>query len=126
MRFLPLLLALAGCAAVGQREDEGAELARQLAGRSAGEAQRCVPSSQLTSLEPIDRQTIAYRSGSTIYVNRLRSECPGLRPFVTLIVEAQGSQYCSGDRVRALESGTSIPGPICPLGHFVPYRARQQ
>jgi hypothetical protein len=126
MRFLPLLLALAGCAAYQDRVDKGAELSRQLAGRSAGEAQSCVSSSQSASLEAIDRQTIAYRSGSTIYVNRLRGECPGLRPHVTLIVEAQGSQYCSGDRVRALEPGLSIAGPQCPLGEFVPYRASRQ
>lgn len=122
MRFLPLLFALAGCAAVGQREDDGAELARQLAGRVAGEPQNCVSISQSGPLEIVDRQTIAYRVGSTIYVNRLRSECPGLRPLNTLIVETHGSRYCRGDRVRTLEPGVSIPGPICPLGDFVPYR----
>lgn len=122
MRILPLLLALGGCAAIGQREDEGAELARQLAGRVAGEAQNCVSITQSGPLEIVDRQTLAYRVGSTIYVNRLRGECPGLRPLNTLIVETHGSQYCRGDRVRTLESGISIPGPICPLGDFVPYR----
>lgn len=122
MRVLLLLFGLAGCAALGQGEDDGAELARQLAGGSAGEAQRCVSSSQSTPLEVIDRQTIAYRTGSTIYVNRLRADCPGLRPFSTLIIETQGSQYCRGDRVRALDPGSSIPGPLCLLGDFVPYR----
>jgi hypothetical protein len=122
MRFLPLLLALAGCAAIGQREEDGAELARQLAGRSAGEPQSCVSITQLAPLEIVDRETIAYRSGSTIYVNRLGGNCPGLRPFNTLIIETHGSQYCRGDRVRTLEPGSSIPGPICPLGDFVPYR----
>jgi hypothetical protein len=122
MRFLPLLLLFAGCAAIGQREDEGSELARQLAGRSAGEAQACVSITQSGPLEIVDSRTIAYRAGSTIYVNRLASNCPGLRPFNALIVEAHGSQYCRGDRVRGLEPGSSIPGPICPLGDFVPYR----
>ena len=122
MRFLPLLLALAGCAAMGEREDEGAELARQLAGRTAGAPQSCVPVTQNAPLEIVDRQTLAYRLGSTIYVNRLGSECPGMRPFNTLIVETNGSQYCRLDRVRALEPGSSIPGPICPLGDFIPYR----
>lgn len=122
MRFLPLLLALSGCAALGDREDEGAELARQLAGRSAGAPQSCVPIAQATSLEIVDRQTLAYRVGSTTYVNRLPTDCPGMRPFNTLIVETHGSQYCRLDRVRALEPGSSIPGPICPLGDFIPYR----
>jgi hypothetical protein len=122
MRFLPLLIALAGCTAVGQREDERAELARQLAGRSGGEAQRCVSITQSAPLEIVDRQTLAYRVGSTIYVNRLENGCPGLRPTNTLVIETHGSQYCRGDWVRSLEPGASIPGPICPLGDFVPYR----
>ena len=122
MRFLPLLFALAGCAAIEQREDEGAELQRQLAGRSAGEAQSCVPITQASTLQIIDSRTIAYRTGSTIYVNRLSTDCPGMRPFNTLVVETHGSQYCRLDRVRALEPGSSIPGPICPLGDFIPYR----
>jgi hypothetical protein len=122
MRLLALLLALGGCAALGQGQEEGAELGRQLAGRSAGEAQRCVPITQSAPLEIVDRRTLAYRVGSTIYVNRLAGDCPGLRPFNTLVVETQGSQYCRGDWVRSLEPGASIPGPICPLGDFVPYR----
>jgi hypothetical protein len=122
MRVLLISFALAGCAALGQKEDDGAELARQLAGRSAGAAQRCAPITQAAPLEIVDRQTLAYRVGSTIYVNRLANGCPGLRPFNTLVIETQGSQYCRGDWVRSVEPGASIPGPICPLGDFVPYR----
>jgi hypothetical protein len=122
MRYLPLLLALAGCAAIGQREDDGAELARQLAGRSPGEAQRCVSIMQATPLEIVDGRTLAYRARGAIYVNRLANACPGLHPNKTLIIETHGSRYCRGDWVRSLEPGASIPGPTCLLGDFVPYR----
>jgi hypothetical protein len=65
------------------------------------------------------------RRGDTVWVNRLEGHCPGLRPLNTLVVEPSlGGQYCRNDRVRAIEPGSSIPGPICPLGDFTPYRRR--
>ena len=124
MRSLIFALALSGCAAVGQGPEarEQAAFARELEGRVAGPAETCVSTMQNQPLRIVDRRTLAYDRGGTIWVNRLGSECPGMRPFNTLIVEVHGSQYCRGDRVRALEPGTSIPGPICILGDFVPYR----
>lgn len=126
MRLLPLLLILAGCAAAGTdrpaREQEA--LGRELAGRVAGEAETCISASPSAGLTIVDRRTLTYREGRTLWVNRLGAECPGLRPLATLIVEVQGSRYCRNDRVRAVETGASIPGPTCLLGDFVPYRAR--
>ena len=124
MRALPiLLLALAGCAAAGSFEDrERNALERNLAGRSAGEPRRCVPAVQGVSLNAVDRRTIVYDTPGTLYVSRLRADCPGLRPDSAIVVEAYGDQYCANDRIRALEPGTTIPGPICLLGEFVPYR----
>ena len=123
MRSLALLIALSGCAMMGpgpeDREQEA--FARDLAGRVAGEAASCVPAVQNQALKAVDRSTITYDRGDTIWVNRV-DDCPGLRPFNTLIVEVHGSQYCRGDRVRALEPGTTIPGPICILRDWVPYR----
>ena len=124
MRLLPLLLVTAGCAATGTdapSRDQQA-LARELEGRNAGAAQACVPVRQAQSLQIVDRQTIAYRDFDTVWVNRLDAPCPGMRPMSTLVVEAHGSQYCRGDRVRAVETQSSIPGPYCVLRDFVPYR----
>ncbi len=124
MRCLIFLLALSACAGMGPgpetREQEA--FGRELQGRIAGAAETCVPAVQNQPLRIVDRRTVAFERGETIWVNRLASDCPGMRPFNTLIVEVHGSQYCRGDRVRALEPGTSIPGPICILGDFVPHR----
>jgi hypothetical protein len=124
MRSLVFLILLSGCAATGAgpeaREQEA--FAGELGTRVAGAPEACVPQMQSQSLRIVDRRTVAYESGGTIWVNRLDSDCPGLRPFNTLIIEAHGSQYCRGDRVRALEPGSSIAGPICILRDFVPYR----
>ena len=118
MRLLPLLL-LAACATGSARE---ADLSGELAGRTAGPPQDCVPASAGDSLVARDSRTIVYRHGDTIWVNRLAAACPGLRPMSTLIVEVHGSNHCRGDPVRAVEPGLSIPGPICVLGSFTPYR----
>ena len=121
---LSIALVLGGCA--GQtRSAAGAEqeeLARELAGRSAGESRTCIPASGSASLDVIDSRTVVSRNGSTIWVNRLDGDCPGLRPFTTVIAELHGTQYCRGDLVRGLDPGSTIPGPRCPLGEWVPYR----
>jgi hypothetical protein len=125
MRLLPLLLLTAGCAATAADDApsrDQAALTGELEGRTAGAAQACVPIRQTQSLQIVDRQTLVYRDGHTVYVNRLGADCPGMRPLSTLIVEAHGSQYCRGDRIRAVETQNAIPGPFCVLRDFIPYR----
>lgn len=86
------------------------------------ETRQCVPVSATGSaLVPLGRDRVLVRTGPGRrgWVSRFRGgDCPGLAPFATLIVEVQGGQYCSGDRVRALRPGESIPGPACLLGPF--------
>jgi hypothetical protein len=124
---LVLALALAGCAAAGEVEDtrEARALERRLASRVAGEPRECVPRVQGQALTAADRRTIVYETPGEIWVSRLAADCPGLRPFSTLIVETHGDRYCRNDRIRALEPGTTIPGPICLLGRFTPHRLRR-
>ena len=124
MRFLPLCLVLAGCAAseppTTNRPDP---LTREIEGRIAGAPQQCVSTPRDAGLRVVDAQTITVRRGPTLFVSRLPSPCPGLRRDDRLIVESFGGNgYCRGDRIRSFPVGTSIPGPICPLGDFVPYR----
>jgi hypothetical protein len=119
MRLLPLLILASACAADSVRE---ADLSRELAGRSPGSPQDCVAASPGANLAARDSQTLVYRPGGTIWVNRLAAACPGLDPMSTLVIEAHGSRYCRGDRIRAVEPGQSIPGPTCSLGPFTPYR----
>ena len=100
----------------------GADLAQTLAGRVAGRPQSCVPTQSASGLRVIDAATLGYGSGPTIYVNRLDGPCPGVRELSTIIVEVHGSDYCRGDHFRAVEPAASIPGPVCFLGDWVPYR----
>lgn len=121
MRYLPVLL-LAGCAQALEPADQGAALAR-LAGAPTGPAQACVSPGHGEALTVIDRQTVAYRSGRTVWVNRLPGPCPSLSPTATIIIERFGTQVCRGDRIRTIEHGLSIPSGACLLGAFTPHRA---
>lgn len=116
--LVPLLLA--GCAPAGVQGSQDA-FATEVAGRSVGKTQSCIAPFGNQNLRIVNRQMLAYGSGKTIHVNRLRAPCPSLRPMSTIIIEANGGQYCSGDHVRALDYGTTIPGPVCLLGEWTPY-----
>jgi len=119
--FLAIPL-LASCAAGASPDVGSGGLERELAVHSAGESRACIPADPGGSLVIENRSTIVARRGGTIWVNRLGMDCPGFEPLATLIVDVHGSQYCRGDRVRAMSSGSSIPGPFCVLGDFTPYR----
>jgi hypothetical protein len=120
-----MLFAVASCARsdTGMAGEEDA-LARELAGRVAGETRTCVSTNPQQNLRTIDSRTLAYEKGSILWINRLRSPCAAVNPYNTLIVEGSAGQYCRGDRIRGLEPGASIPGPICILRDWTPYRRR--
>lgn len=124
MRPLILALILTGCVTAADSPGEAeAELVAELQGRSAGAAVDCIPINSGTALDIVSADTLVYRAGSTIWVNRLPGSCPGLRPLNQLIIEpSSGGRYCRGDRVRGVKPGSTIPGAICPLGSFTPYR----
>jgi hypothetical protein len=115
-------LTAASCAPTAAPNDTAA-LAQELAGRVAGQPQSCIPTMQSTNLRVINGSTLAYDQGATVWINRLPARCPAIEPLNTVIVEPKlGTQYCRGDHIRGLEPGAIIPGPICFLGDWVPYR----
>jgi hypothetical protein len=114
------LAMLAGNCAPAQ--PTGRAVLPELAGRTSGKPQRCVPASHSASLRIADPQTVVYGSGGTIWVNRLASNCLRTGPMDILVVEPIGTQYCRGDRIHSVDPVSKIPGPYCLLGDFVPYR----
>ncbi|MEA3053570.1 MAG: hypothetical protein QOG72_2473 [Sphingomonadales bacterium] len=123
MRLLPLLLLSTACVATRAGPSGGeAEPQLELAGRIAGAERDCVAMSSGANLVPRGRRTLVYRDGDTIWVNRLAASCPGLDEMSQILIEVHASQYCRGDHFQALDSGQSVPGPVCVLGSFTPYR----
>ena len=114
-------LVLSSCA-VPQPAAETRGPPSELAGRSPGKPQQCVPIQQMESLRIAEnnRHTLLYGNGKAVFANRLAGECTFGSDDV-LVTEPTGSQYCRGDIVRSFDRLSKIPGPSCVLGDFVPY-----
>jgi hypothetical protein len=122
-RFLLLVIApLAACAAP-QPSPAPQRVAVELAGRTAGPAQDCIP---IVRTEPLrlaegDAHMLLYGRGTTIWASSLGPGC-GFSYSDTLITESHGGRYCRGDLVRSTDGISRVPGPTCVLGEFVPYK----
>ncbi|MDP9421858.1 MAG: hypothetical protein M3Q19_03335 [Pseudomonadota bacterium] len=121
MRVFILALALTGCATAASAPP-GSNFGREVAGRLPGTARSCIDTIPSQSVRALDSATLGYDQGPVLWANRLRSHCPGLSPAITVIIESRTGQYCSGDHVRGLDQGGNIPGPVCLLGEWTPYR----
>jgi hypothetical protein len=122
IRAAPFLIAALVASCAHSSAPIGAAYSQELAGRIAGAPRSCITAVSNANLNAIDSSTLVYHSGDTIYVNHLSSPCSAIAPLNTLIVDAQQGHYCRGDRVRGLEPGAIIAGPVCILGDWVPYR----
>lgn len=124
-------MALAGCAygdadttPAPIRDKEAKILEKELKGKVAGEPRNCIYNSRNVNAIRISDDTLLYReSGRTVYMNKLRSSCPGLtRGDDIMVVETYSGQLCSGDIIRLVDRTSGIQGPVCSLGEFVPYK----
>lgn len=92
-------------------------------GRVAGPSAQCVDTSVTMTGPSIydDNVVVINGGGKRMWKAKIRGQCPGLRPFNTLIVERWGSQLCRNDRFQVLQQGMSIPSQYCFFDSFVPY-----
>lgn len=99
-------------------------LSRELEGKVAGAPVNCISDFNADNMIRVSDDILLYRvSGRLVYQNNLRSSCPGLARDNDIIVTEQfGGQKCRGDIVRLVDRTSGIPGPVCSLGEFVPYR----
>lgn len=124
-------LLLTGCTAsnadstpVALTQKQSALLQKQIGGKVAGEPVSCISSMHNGNIIRVSDDMLLYRvSGRLVYQNRLKSPCPGLaRDNDVMVTEQFGSQQCRGDIIRLVDRVGGIPGPVCILGDFVPYR----
>lgn len=118
--LLVSVLLTGGCTNAVQ--NERAPLGIELAAKPIGPARACIPVSANENLAVMPDGTLGVRTGNTLWLNDTGKGCKSIRAMSTLIVERQGSEICRGDHVRAVEFSGGIPGPVCILGDFVPYR----
>lgn len=126
MRKTALILAaaavLAAPAVSAKPRPSGEEqLAKLLAGREAGEPVSCINLTGANETRVIDKTAIAYKVGSTWYVNR-PSNAASLDDDDVLVTRTHSSQLCRLDTVRLHDrSGFWFTGFV-GLEDFVPYR----
>lgn len=133
MRILMLAIAVGALAACEtatmppQRSaQQQATFDRMLAGKVAGAPARCLPTYRSSDMTVIDEDTILFRDGRTVYVNRPIGGCNGLgRSGYALVTRSFGSSLCSGDIARVADLTAGITVGSCSLGDFVPYRPAQ-
>ncbi len=134
------LLFVAGCAASPldeqRRLDQQADIAEILGypldPLEYGEPSRCLSDTAYRSYRALDDQHMLFKGvGNRIWVNTLRSRCPGLRADDTLIVQKLGgARICKFDKFQVadwfgrhpLEATTGIE---CMFGDFQPISEQQ-
>ena len=101
------------------------KLARALAGRTAGPAVNCISNFRGQSrMQVVNDDTILFRDGGTVYVQRPNSACSGIEDGkYSLVTRKYGTQQiCSGDINQLVDVGTGFHAGSCTFGPFVPYR----
>ncbi|HTG38097.1 hypothetical protein [Sphingomonas sp.] len=128
----PMLIAaglLAGCAATPEQQaaqaerDAGhaAELAQQLDGFTAGDAQACLPVNT-TRRTRYYGDTILYEvSGRLVYRTDTTGGCNLERDDI-LVTQTPIGRLCRGDIARTIDRTSRFQTGSCALGAFVPYR----
>ena len=121
----PLLFALvAGCATGGGEPNE--QLANVLetfdTDTEYAATERCLSTHRYDSVEVLDDRHLLFRRspGDEVWLNTLRSRCPGLNRNDTLLFEQTGSQLCNLDTAEVVDRFLfwQRTGPVCSLGQF--------
>lgn len=129
MRSLSLLViasALAACSTTMEPPTRSAEaeahLGKLLAGRVAGEPVSCLPNARPdANMVAIDDNTIAFRQGSRVFINRPTGGCANLGGPYALVVRKPSTRLCRGDIAEVTDMHNGFTVGSCVLGDFVPY-----
>lgn len=129
MKILAALIVplLASCGAVPGGEPVRTEraqtrLTKALEGRVAGEPQRCISRFRRNDQQIIDRNTILYANGRTVYRNDPIGGCGGLDPSRIVVTESvAGGDLCRGDTLRILDQVSGSVVGFCSFSDFIPY-----
>lgn len=100
-----------------------AKLDKYLAGRIAGEPQRCIKGHQSNDPIGIDDSTMLFRDGPRVWRNELSQayRCDQLGLNRMLVTENKNIQLCSGDTTWIVDTKSGEGVGTCILGPFVPY-----
>lgn len=117
------LSGLTGCAAGGEPNEQ---LSRVLEGFETetdyAATERCLSSFQYDNVEVLDDRHLLFEDspGDDVWLNTMRSRCPGLHRNDTLLFEKTSNRLCSLDTAEVIERFLfwQRTGPVCTLGDF--------
>jgi hypothetical protein len=111
-----------GASAQKNGKDGEAEIAKAIAGRTAGKPTDCINLRNIRSSRIVDRTAILYEmNNGVIYVNRPRTGAETLDWNDILVTNTFSSQLCSIDTVKLYDNGSRMVTGWVGLGEFVPY-----
>jgi len=114
------MLALAGCTREGPGQQPVIKAAPAVA---VGKPVSCIQTNLIHDTKVWDDYTIDFvMTDGTRYRNTLAGRCPNLGFEQRFAYKTATSSLCSVDTITVLPTGSSIPGPTCGLGKFVPVK----
>lgn len=102
------------------------QLAKLTAGRTAGKPVNCIGQIQSTESQKIRGLAMAFRQGTTWYVNRFHGDCPSLSDDTIVVTKSTLSQMCRGDIVDLRTAYPPMPVGSCVFDSFTPYTLNKQ
>lgn len=100
------------------------KLAKALAGRTAGPPVSCIGNSRGSQMTVVDDNTILFKEGGTVYVQKPQGGCHGLgNGYYTLVTRIAGSsRLCRGQIGDLVDRTSGFSYGSCVFSDFVPYR----
>lgn len=101
------------------------DLARLLAGKTAGPKMSCLQNYNAYDMQIIDGRTVAFKQGaSSVYLMHLSAGCDQLAwgHYALLAKQFGGMGYCQGDIVHVLDTVNHFTVGSCGIDAIVPYR----
>jgi hypothetical protein len=100
------------------------KLGKALAGRTAGKPVGCISNSRGSDMTIVDDNTILFKEGGTVYVQKPRGGCYGIgNGNYTLVTRINaGNRLCSGQINEIVDRVSGYGFGSCVFDDFVPYR----
>jgi hypothetical protein len=112
---------LAAAPLAARDRDPEAELAKLLAGRTAGEPVECIALFPSSSSQTIDHTAVVYNQAGKLFVNRFEGGCPMLDSFHIFVTRTTSTRLCRGDTAQVLTQQPSFYVGSCIFAKFTPY-----